>query len=164
MDGDPQFKKMRNTFMIFLKTERLYINQVGTTVDHNYEQVVAFINSCYTDEFGQVRQEIVDSITRNTELLVSLADINVQFINIRLPGHINQKAYTPLQACMVPARKGIQGKIKRVLLNSPHPDCSISQPATKTYEPFEVSNDPESTTQDWNQRLMNLLEAYKNRV
>ena len=111
-----------------------------------YSTVHTAANSCYTDDFGQVRQEIVDSITSNAEFLVNPSDINVQFINIRLPDHMNQKAYTSLQDCVVLARKGIQEKIKCMLLNSPCPDYSISQLATKTYEPFDVSNDPESTT------------------
>ena len=52
--GGPQPKRMHSTFMTFLKTERLYFNQVGATVDYAYEQVLAFTNSCYTNDFVQV--------------------------------------------------------------------------------------------------------------
>ena len=77
---------------------------------------------------------------------------------------MKHKAYKPLQASIVLAKKGLQEKIKHVLLNSPCPNCSISQPATDTYKPFDVSNDTKITNNDWDQRIKNLSVAYKNRV
>ena len=60
-----------------LMAEKLYINQVGATIEYAYEQVVVFNNSCYTNDFGQVRKEMVNFTTSNAEFLVSPTDINV---------------------------------------------------------------------------------------
>ena len=67
-DSGSQYKRMRNKFMALLTAERLYINQAGATVECAYEQVIAFTTICYTDDFGQVRKELVNvsQVTQNS--------------------------------------------------------------------------------------------------
>ena len=101
----------------------------------------------------------------NAEFTVSPMNINFQLIEIRLPDHMNySKKFTPIQATQVLTKKGMQEKIKKVFLNSPHTNCTISQPATNTYERFDVSNDPNSTVEEWNRRITNLVLTIENRV
>ena len=76
--GVPQYSRVRNKFMALLMAKKLYINQLGTTPEYAYEQVVAFTNSCYTDHFDQVRWEIVNFVASNAEFPVSPTDINAQ--------------------------------------------------------------------------------------
>ena len=54
--------------------------------------------------------------------------------------------------------------MKSIFLNSPSVDCTISKPATNTYEPFDVSNNPKSTAEEWNKNIASLRLNFENRL
>ena len=55
MGGEPQYSRIYNKFMEFLTAKKLYINQLDTILEYAYEQVIAFTNSCCTNNVGQVQ-------------------------------------------------------------------------------------------------------------
>ena len=119
--------------MSVLKKEKIGVNQFGATREYAYKPVIVFSGSCYSDDCLQVRSEIVDHATSNARFALDPKDVNVQYISIRLPDHLNHhKGWRTIQATQVLAKKELQDKIKSILLHSPSADCTISKPATNT--------------------------------
>ena len=149
----------------FFKKEKSSVNQFGATREYAYKPVIAFRGSCFSDDFLQVQSKLVDLAMSNAQFALNPKDANVQYINTRLPDHLNHpKGWRTIQATQVLTKKGLQDKIKSIFPNSPSANCTISKPATNTYEPFDVSNNPKITAEDWNKNITSLGLNFGNRL
>ena len=97
--GTPGSPRIRSKFMNFLKKEKIGVKQFGATRKYAYKPVIAFSGSCFSDDFLQVRSKLVDHATSNAQFALNPKDVNIQYINIRLPNHLNHpKGWRIIQA------------------------------------------------------------------